>query len=218
MPSRGNVLQFPVHAASTGKKSSAETSPSVTDLMRAASSQEGELSPRRMRLTVERSDRTSTATSLSSKPLRAIQSESFMATDSASSALCMSSTSASEAVDSKKPGPQSSRMAPIPKPRPKQKTFLRAWREYRGLSQEAAASRIGIDRTTLSKIERGKVPYDQALLERAADAYSCQPADILMRNPSSPIWTLLDVVRDLPEFQQKQIIGIIKGFLNSEAA
>lgn len=75
-----------------------------------------------------------------------------------------------------------------------------------------------MDRTNLSKIERGLVPYDQALLERAADAYSCQPADLLMRDPKSPIWTLLDVVRDLTDAEQKQIAGIINGFLSSRAA
>lgn len=106
-------------------------------------------------------------------------------------------------------------MPAVPKPRPKYLTFLRHWRQHRDLTQEAAASRIGIDRTTLSKIERAEVPYDQALLERAADAYSCEPADLLMRDPKSPIWSLLDTVRSLPESQQKQIAGMIKGFLDS---
>lgn len=106
-------------------------------------------------------------------------------------------------------------MPAVPKPRPKYVTFLRHWRKHRDLTQEVAASRIGIDRTTLSKIERAEVPYDQALLERAADAYSCDPADLLMRDPKSPIWTLLDTVRSLPENQQKQIAGIIKGYIES---
>lgn len=105
-------------------------------------------------------------------------------------------------------------MPPIPKPRPRYRTFLRHWREFKNLTQEAAGDRIGIDRTTLSKIERGLVPYDQALLERAADAYGCEPADLIMRDPKSPIWSLLDIVRNLPEAQQKQVAGIIKGYLD----
>jgi transcriptional regulator with XRE-family HTH domain len=70
-----------------------------------------------------------------------------------------------------------------------------------------------MDRTNLGKIERGIVPYDQALLERAAEAYGCEPADLLMRDPKSPIWNLLDTVRKLPDAQQKQIAGIIRGYL-----
>lgn len=72
-----------------------------------------------------------------------------------------------------------------------------------------------MDRSNLSKIERGRVPYDQALLEAAADAYRCEPADLIMRDPESPIWTLLDTVRRLPESRQNEIAGIIKGFLDA---
>lgn len=106
-------------------------------------------------------------------------------------------------------------MPAVPKPRPKRATFLRHWRKHRILTQEAAADRIGIDRTVLSKIERGIVPYDQALLERAADAYRCEPADLLMRDPDSPIWALLDTVRKLPEPEQKKIAGMIKGYISN---
>lgn len=106
-------------------------------------------------------------------------------------------------------------MAPVSKPRPRYRTFLRQWREFRGLTQEAAASRIGNDRTTLSKIERGLVPYDQALLEAAADAYRCEPADLIMRDPNSPIWELMDTVRKLPPDEQGRIAGILDGYLRS---
>lgn len=138
----------------------------------------------------------------------------------ASSAQCMSRTCASDAVDLSPDRAQSAQMAPVPKPRPKRRTFLREWRVFRNLSQETAASRMGIDRTTLSKIERGKVPYDQALLERAADAYACEPADLIMRDPKSPLWTLLDAIRAVPEGQQRQIERVIRAFIDgaSEAA
>lgn len=111
-------------------------------------------------------------------------------------------------------------MAPVPKPRPKYPTFLKVWRKHRGLTQEAAASRLGMDRSNLSKIERGEVPYNQALLEAAADAYQCEPADLIMRDPNSPIWTLMDTIRKLPDNKQREVMGILKGFLaaSDEAA
>jgi transcriptional regulator with XRE-family HTH domain len=104
-------------------------------------------------------------------------------------------------------------MVAVPKNRPRTKSFLRAWRVHRGLSQEAAASRLDLDRTTLSKIENGKVPYNQVLLEMAAEAYGCEPADLIMRDPKSEVWSLLETVRKLPPDQQNQISGMIKGFL-----
>lgn len=109
-------------------------------------------------------------------------------------------------------------MAPVPKPRPKHLTFLKQWRKHRNLTQEKAADRIGIDRTTLGRIERGLVPYNQIFLEQAADAYRCEPADLLMRDPKNPIWTLMDTVRGLSPVQQKQVAGIIRGYIENSAA
>lgn len=78
-------------------------------------------------------------------------------------------------------------MAPVKKP-PHQRgpTFLRQWREHRGLNQEEAADRLEIDRTTLSKIERAVLPYNQDFLERAAVIYGCDVADILEIDPLKP--------------------------------
>ena len=40
-----------------------------------------------------------------------------------------------------------------------------------------------MDRTNLSKLERGTYPYSQKTLEAAAKAYGCKPEDILLVNP-----------------------------------
>lgn len=137
----------------------------------------------------------------------------FHGAEGASSAQCMSSTMCTPYRGRDLTSAQYAPMAPVPKPRPRRPTFLRQWRLFRGLTQEKAASRLDMDRTNLSKIERGLVPYDQALLERAAEAYQCEPADLIMRDPKSPIWELLDTVRQLPEMQQKQLSRIVEGFM-----
>jgi hypothetical protein len=38
----------------------------------------------------------------------------------------------------------------------------------------------------LSQIERGEYAYNQDTLEALADALSCEPADLIMRNPADP--------------------------------
>lgn len=85
---------------------------------------------------------------------------------------------------------------PAKKPQ-RRRTFLREWREHRNLTQEAAADRIGVDQTTLSRIERGVLPYSQDFLEAAAFAYMCEPADLLMRNPldADAVWSITDNLR-----------------------
>ena len=61
---------------------------------------------------------------------------------------------------------------------------LKAWRKYRGLTQEQLAERIGIARSYLTKIERGDRRYDQPFLEAAADALRCSVADLVTRKRS----------------------------------
>lgn len=73
-----------------------------------------------------------------------------------------------------------------------QRHFLKEWRQHRGYTQEKAAEMLGMDRSNLSKIENSKVPYDQELLELAAEAYRCDVADLLVRDPTQAeaMWSI----------------------------
>ena len=71
------------------------------------------------------------------------------------------------------------------KKRPLQRTYIRAWRDHRGLSQEEIASRLEMSRTQFSRIETGVTPYNQAFLEALAEQLGCTAADLIMRNPAS---------------------------------
>lgn len=53
------------------------------------------------------------------------------------------------------------------------------------MNQEDAAGRLGIKQGTLSKIERGELPYNQDFLEQAARAYGCDVEDLLAVRPSN---------------------------------
>lgn len=94
-------------------------------------------------------------------------------------------------------------------PMPKQAHFIREWRKFRGLNQEQLAERIGIDRGYLSKIESGKRRYDQPFLEAAAEVLRCEPADLIVRDPSDPdgIWSIWDA---LSAPQRTQLVEIGK--------
>lgn len=104
-------------------------------------------------------------------------------------------------------------MAPVPKPkRQLGRTFLRQWREYRMLTQEQAAERLNVSRTLLSKIENAKSPYTQGFMEAAAEAYRCEVADLIMRDPNSPVWSIYDTLKALPREQQAHVEEIVKTF------
>ena len=108
---------------------------------------------------------------------------------------------------------QNDGMAPVTKPRRKlSRTFLREWREYRGLTQEQAVERLNISRALLSKIENAKSPYTQGFMEAAAEAYGCEVADLIMRDPNSPVWSIYDTLQNLPRDQQEHVEQIVKTF------
>ncbi|WOX06991.1 helix-turn-helix domain-containing protein [Microbulbifer pacificus] len=52
-------------------------------------------------------------------------------------------------------------------------------RKKRGISQEALALRAGIDRSHMSRIERGIVGVTLEKVYRIAIAIDCEPADLL---------------------------------------
>jgi transcriptional regulator with XRE-family HTH domain len=90
-------------------------------------------------------------------------------------------------------------------------TFIRQWRKARDLSQAKLAERIGISVPQLSRIETGEQEYRQDLLELIAEALRCEPADLLMRDPSKPegIWSIWDTLEPI---QRDQIAEIAKTF------
>lgn len=71
-------------------------------------------------------------------------------------------------------------------------TFIRQWREVAGLTLERLADRIGSTHATLSRVERGLLPYSQPMLEALADALNTDPASLLIRDPRDPegIWSI----------------------------
>lgn len=100
---------------------------------------------------------------------------------------------------------------------PLQPTFIRAWRKKKGKNQAFLAEALDVSVATISQIENGEQGYKQEYLEGIAWALGCTPADLLVRDPSDPdaIWSLWDKAKP---GQRKQIIGVIKGLLETDVA
>lgn len=73
-------------------------------------------------------------------------------------------------------------------------TYMRQWREDRDKTLEEVAEAAGITHASLSRIERGKQPYSQAILEAVADYLNTDVPSLLMRDPSDPeaVWSIWD--------------------------
>lgn len=82
--------------------------------------------------------------------------------------------------------------------------FIKQWRAYRNkMTQEQLAERVttylqerGIAKSysyaSVGRVENGKMPYTQPILEAMAHALGTDPASLLIRDPTDPtgIWTI----------------------------
>ena len=101
------------------------------------------------------------------------------------------------------------KVRPLPKRRAV-RHFVREWRQYRKLTLEQLAERVGVTHGALSQLERGLTNYTQPMLEKLAFALLCEPADLIMRDPNSDTWSILDEVRGLPDADVHRIAAIIQ--------
>ncbi len=112
--------------------------------------------------------------------------------------------------------PRKARAHPKPLRRP---TFIRAWRKHRELTLSQVADRlqveleVDISEGQLSRIERGETPYSQDILEAVALALRCEPADLIMRDPTQPdaIWSLIDTLQPVERAQAIAVIKALSG-------
>lgn len=92
-------------------------------------------------------------------------------------------------------------------------TFIKEWREHRGLSQDALGERLETSGSSISRIESGDQPYTQDTLEALADALQTDAASLLMRNPNDgdAIWSIWDrakkVEREVIVDMARRIVG-----------
>lgn len=103
--------------------------------------------------------------------------------------------------------------------------YFRAWRRANGLTLEQAADRIerasearplgapsvrpiGMTHATLSRIERGKLPYNQVLLELLAQVYRTDRASLIMRDPSDPegLWSIWEQLKPIERAQAVEVM------------
>lgn len=97
----------------------------------------------------------------------------------------------------------------IPKKRQFRRTFIRQWREHRGLTLEQLADRVEMTPSYLSMFERGQRGYTQNTLEALAEALQTDAASLLMRDPTDDdaVWSIWDKAKPA---ERRMIVDIAK--------
>ncbi len=96
--------------------------------------------------------------------------------------------------------------------------FLRAWRKYRGLTQEQLADRIGMSGSNISLLESGKQNYTQRILEELALALGTSPASLLTEDPvdQTEMRQIVDKLLLLSPAARRQAIAILDVLARSD--
>ena len=112
--------------------------------------------------------------------------------------------------------------------------YFRQWRKACGLTLEEAADRIerasearpeagaagrtlSMTHATLSRIERGKLPYSQGLLEVLAEVYRTDRASLIMRDPADPegLWSIWERLEPL---ERRQAVAVLNALTTVRSA
>lgn len=102
------------------------------------------------------------------------------------------------------------------------KTYIREWREYRGLSLRRLADRLelnGPDETishaSIGRIENGQQPYSQPILEAIATALNVSVTDLLSVDPTKE-GEVIDLMRLLTDKNRAMAIRMLKALTGTD--
>ena len=99
-----------------------------------------------------------------------------------------------------------------PEPTPYRVTKIRRWREHREKTLEEVAPVLGITHATLSRIERGKLPYSQDHLEALSRVLDIDIPSLLDRDPGDPE-TIWPTWNRADRTQKQMIVDIAKSIV-----
>lgn len=89
------------------------------------------------------------------------------------------------------------------------RNLFRQWRDHFQLTQDQVAQRAGLPKSTISKLENGKLEYTQGHLEALSHAYGIEPADLIGRLPGAPHELTL-LVNKIPPENKEAAISVLK--------
>lgn len=106
---------------------------------------------------------------------------------------------------------------------PEIRHYLREWRKHSHLTQSQVVARlidladpdIPTTEATLSRIETGKMIYNERMLNALAHIYDCEPWELLGRDPAKA-GELIDMVQHLSPHQREQAFAVIEGLVLAE--
>lgn len=93
-----------------------------------------------------------------------------------------------------------------------QRNHLRAWREFRRMTQVQLAEAVGTKGSVISLLESGERRLSDKWLRRLAPALQTTPGHLLDYDPESVPTDLLEIWASIPEDRRAQAIEVLSTF------
>ncbi|WP_165362170.1 helix-turn-helix domain-containing protein [Qipengyuania thermophila] len=102
--------------------------------------------------------------------------------------------------------------------------YFKAWRKHRLLTQEQVVNRLAVfdddklpmTTASLSRLENGKQPYSQRIVEALAEVYQCEAHELIGRDPGKE-GEIIDLLSRLSDAHKRQARVIIEALLRDTA-
>ncbi len=95
------------------------------------------------------------------------------------------------------------------------KNHLRAWREFRKMSQEEVADRVGTAKGVISLLENGKRPLSDKWLHKLAAVLDTRPGHLLDLDPSEIDNDIIDIWAHIGKDDRAQAVNILRTFVKT---
>ena len=92
------------------------------------------------------------------------------------------------------------------------RNFLKAWREFREISQEALAEKVGTTGSVISMLENGNRGLSDKWLRKLAPALRTTPGHLLDHDPNELATDILDIWEKIPERDRATAKRVLEGF------
>jgi transcriptional regulator with XRE-family HTH domain len=94
----------------------------------------------------------------------------------------------------------------------KPRNYLRAWREFRKLTQEQLADKVGTDKAVISLLESGNRGLSDKWLRKLAPALQTSPGHLLDHDPEDLPTDIIDIWAHIPDRDKETARRVLESF------
>src|ERR1700739_3730505 len=101
--------------------------------------------------------------------------------------------------------------------RSRDRNYLRAWREFRGLTQAKLADAAGTTGAVISLLESGERGLSDTWLRILAPLLGTRPGHLLEVDPHDVDTDILEIWADIPEDRKSQARAVLQTFIQKSS-